>query len=440
MLLDRRHAHCAWTVRESLGDGLDFPLRTDGFLSQTKNGRMTFHFADYTIDPGRRELRLKDRPVHVEPQVFDLLLYLIKNRDRVVTKDELFATVWNGRIVSETTLSSRINAARRAIDDSGEKQSFIRTIPRRGFLFCGDLIRTESSEPTAPAMPPASQDRRPAKEQKVTFCKAPGGVNLAVAMVGEGPTLVKTANWLNHLEYDWQSPIFQPLFQRLCRERRLVRYDARGTGLSDREAQDISFDAFLLDLETVVDALGLERFSLLGISQGVAVAAAYAARHPERVDKLVLHGGYAQGRRRRSSAADEEQAEAFTILMRHGWGDEHSAFMQAFSSIYVPRGTPEQIRWFTDLQRISTSAETAVRIRKACDQIDVVDLLPKVRAPTLVTHSRHDHVVPFEQGRLLATSIPGACLVALDSDNHPILPDEPAWAKWLSEIEAFLAS
>ena len=229
------------------------------------------------------------------------------------------------------------------------------------------------------------------------------------------------------------------MFQRLSRDRQLVRYDARGTGLSDRDGQDISFEAFVLDVETVVDALGLERFSLLGISQGVAVAVAYAARHPERVDKLVLHGGYAQGRRRRGSTADDEQAEAFTTLMRYGWGQEHSAFMQAFSSIYVPKGTPEQISWFTDLQRVSTSAEIAVRIRSACDQIDVVNLLPNIRAPTLVTHSRYDHVAPFEQGRLLATLIPGARLVALESNNHPILPDEPAWPIWISTIEAFLS-
>ena len=405
---------------------------------------MTFRFAGYTIDPSRRELRLEGAVVHVEPQVFDVLFFLIENRDRVVTKDELFAAVWQGRIVSETTLSSRINAARRAIGDTGETQTFIRTIPRRGFLFCGDLVRAEPAAGAGADKSTTGQevvDTIPVRNQKVTFCRTTGGVHLAVATVGEGrTTLVKTANWLTHLEYDWQSPLNQPLFQSLSRSRQLVRYDARGTGLSDREAQEISFEAFVRDLETVVDALDLKQFSLLGISQGVAVAAAYAARHPERVDKLVLHGGYAQGRRRRSSPADEEQAEAFTTLMRYGWGQEHSAFMQAFSSIYVPKGTPEQIRWFTDLQRISTSAETAVRIRSACDQIDVVNLLPLVRAPTLVTHSRYDHVAPFEQGRLLATSIPGARLIALDSDNHPILPDEPAWPKWVSEIEAFLSS
>jgi DNA-binding winged helix-turn-helix (wHTH) protein len=402
---------------------------------------MTLHFAGYTLDQGRRELRLRDKVIHVEPQVFDVLAYLIENRDRVVTKDELFASVWQGRIVSEATLSSRINAARRAIGDSGEKQSFIRTVARRGFLFCGDLIRTEPVEPVPPEAKSTNSALASAgRSQKVTFCKTSSGAHLAVATVGDGPPLVKTAKWLTHLEYDWQSPINQPLFQHLSRCHKLVRYDARGTGLSDRDVQDISFEAFVSDAEAVVDALRLQRFSMLGISQGAAVAVAYAARHPERVDKLVLHGGYAQGRRKRSSPVDEEQAAAFTTLMRYGWGQEHSAFMQAFSSIYLPKGTPEQISWFTDLQRISTSAEMAVRIRSACDQIDVLDLLPKVRAPTLVTHSRYDHVAPFEQGRLIATLISGARLVALDSDNHAILPDEPAWPIWVNAIEEFLST
>jgi len=387
---------------------------------------MKFQLELYTIDTDRRELTRAGKAVHVEPQVFDLLVFLIENRHRVVTKDELFAAVWKGRIVSEATLSSRINAARRAIGDSGEKQAYIRTVARHGFLFAAELINTESkAQVRAAAAEPESC------RQKITFCKTPGGVRLAVATVGEGSSLVKTANWLNHLDYDWRSPFWRPLFEALARTHHLIRYDARGTGLSDWSAKDISFGAFVRDLETVVDALKLERFSLFGMSQGAAVAAAYAARNPERVDKLVLHGAYAQGRRRRKSREDEEQANALTTLMRYGWAREHSPFMQAFSSIYFPRATPEQIRWFIDLQRVSTSAENALRIRNACDDIDIVDLLPNVRASTLVTHSRYDHVAPFEQARLIAATIPNARLVTLESENHAILPDEIAWPTWV---------
>jgi DNA-binding winged helix-turn-helix (wHTH) protein/pimeloyl-ACP methyl ester carboxylesterase len=421
-----------------LETGWIFPAGQLNFL-QRSWCQMSFRFAGYTIDTNRREVRLCDEIVHVEPQVFDLLLYLIENRDRVIGKDELFASIWRGRIVSDATLSSRISAARRAIGDTGEKQTFIRTVPRRGFLFRGSLVEVEDAAPPTSRL--HSHPRPTAgRKQKVTFCRTATGLNLAVASVGEGPPLVKTAHWLTHLEYDWQSPFHRPLYEFLSRDHRLLRYDARGTGISDRDVEDISFDAFVSDLETVVDALALGRFSLLGMSQGAAVAVAYAARHPERVDSLVIHGGYAQGRMRRGSVADKDQAQAFSTLMRYGWGQEHSAFMQAFSSIYLPKGTPEQVRWFTDLMRISTCAETAVRIRDVCDQIDVVSQLPKIRARTLVTHSRYDHVAPFEQGRLLATSIPGATLVALDSVNHTILPDEPAWTAWIGEIDSFLSS
>lgn len=393
---------------------------------------MLFFFADHVLDQGRRELRSKGALVPVEPQVFDLLTFLIHNRERVVSRDDLIAGVWDGRIVSESTLATRINAARRAIGDSGEQQQLIRTIPRKGFRFVGTV--REGSLPTervAPIVPTA-------RNQEVTFCRTADNINLALASVGDGPPLVKVANWLTHIEYDWESPIWSPFLHSLAERFRLIRYDGRGNGLADREVSDISFDAFVRDLGTVVDATKLERPALLGISQGAAVAIAYAVRHPERVSKLVLYGGYAQGRNQRGTAAETEMAAAFVSIMRHGWGDEHSAFMKAFSSVFFPNGSPQQIKWLVDLQRITTSADNAVRIRTTCDDIDVVSLLPQVRVPTLVLHCRHDNVAPLEQGRLLASSIPHARFVTLESDNHILLADEPAWAKLVSEIEAFL--
>jgi pimeloyl-ACP methyl ester carboxylesterase len=202
---------------------------------------------------------------------------------------------------------------------------------------------------------------------------------------------------------------------------------------------DISFPAFVRDLATVVEATGVERSAFLGISQGAAVAIAYAVQYPERVSKLILYGGYAQGRNKRGSAAEVEMAQAFLAIMRHGWGDEHSAFMKVFSSVFFPNGSPQQIKWLVDLQRITTSPHNAVRIRNACDDIDVVELLPKVQVPTLVLHCRHDNVAPFEQGRLIARSIPHAKFVTLESDNHVVLAGEPAWPKLVGEIAAFLA-
>jgi pimeloyl-ACP methyl ester carboxylesterase len=292
---------------------------------------------------------------------------------------------------------------------------------------------------TAPLAEPVTSAVAVPEVQEVTFCRTGDGVSLAIASVGRGEPLVKAANWLTHVEYDWESPVWSSFLHRLAARHRLIRYDVRGTGLSDRSVGDISFEAFVRDLETVVEAAGLRRVALLGISQGAAAAIAYAVRHPDRVSKLVLHGGYAQGRNRRGSPADAEMARAFVTIMLRGWGDEHSAFMRAFSSVYLPTGTPEQVKWFCDLQRITTSAENAVRIRAACDDLDVADLLPQVRVPTLVFHSRNDSVAPFDQGRLIAASIPGARFITLESDNHMVLPGEPAWTKLLSEVEAFLA-
>ncbi|MCH7928955.1 MAG: alpha/beta fold hydrolase [Proteobacteria bacterium] len=277
-------------------------------------------------------------------------------------------------------------------------------------------------------------------QQEIRFCTAADGVRIAFATVGEGPPLVKAANWLNHLEYDWRSPVWRHLLQELARDHLLVRYDERGNGLSDWEVDDISFEAFVRDLETVVDAVGLERFALLGISQGCAVSIAYAVRHPERVTHLVLYGGYARGRRRRGSPEGIEQAEAMMTLMRQGWGQENPAFRQMFTSLMVPEATAEQMQWLNDLQRITATPENAVRLRQAFENIDVSDLLPEVAAPTLVLHCRGDAVAPFEEGRRLAAMIPGARLVALEGRNHLILENEPAFPRFVEEIRNFLGN
>lgn len=389
---------------------------------------MILKFEDCELDTGRYELRRGGEAVPVEPQVFDLLRMLIENRDRIVTKDELFAEVWEGRIVSDATLNSRINAARKAVGDNGTDQRLIRTAPRRGFRFVGEVAGSE-------AEPPKSLSPL-ALRQEVQFCTAAGGVGLAYSSVGEGMPLVKAANWLNHLEYDWESPLWHDTLERLATGRQLIRYDERGTGLSDWDVDDISFDAFVRDLETVVDAAGLDRFALFGMSQGCAVSIAYAVRHPERVSHMVLLGGYLQGREPRGEV---EEAAALRTLIRQGWGNDHSALLPAFSGLFLPEGSAEQVRALTELQRRSTTAENAVRIREAIDKIDVTTLASKVTAPTLVLHIRHDSVAPLEQGRLIASSIPGARFVSLEGHSHFLLPGLPAWDRCMEEIDAFLA-
>lgn len=394
---------------------------------------MLYLFEHFTLDEERRELRSDGSTiVPVGPQVFDLLTYLIKNRDRVVSKDDLIASVWGGRIVSDSTLDSHINAARKVVADNGKEQRLIRTATRKGIRFVGEVIEKADNGLSTPA------EALSGMQQKVQFCTASDGVRIAYALAGQGLPLVKAANWLNHLEYDWQSPIWRHLLHALAAEYQLIRYDERGNGLSDWDVEDISFEAFVRDLESVVDATGLKRFALLGISQGCAVSIAYAVRHPERVSHLVLYGGYSRGRRMRGSSAEVETADATLTLMRLGWGQENPAFRHIFTSLFIPGGTVEQMKWFDDLQRVTTSAENAVRIRSAMNNIDISELLKQVTVPTLVMHCHDDAVVPFEEGRMMAAHISGARFVALEGFNHLILPGEPALGRFLDAIRAFL--
>jgi pimeloyl-ACP methyl ester carboxylesterase/DNA-binding winged helix-turn-helix (wHTH) protein len=399
-----------------------------------------FVFGDYALDVDRRELKRGTELIAIEPQVFDLLVYLLQNRDRVVTKDDLLGAVWGGRIVSESTLTSRINAARKAVGDSGGQQTLIRTIARKGIRFVGAVC--EAAKPSTVASDAAARLAAAPSglRQQIHFCTAPDGVRIAYAEVGQGPPLLKAANWLNHLEYDWQSPVWSHLLQELAAAHRLIRYDARGNGLSDWDVADISFDAFVSDLESVVEAAGLQRFALFGVSQGCAVSIAYAVRRPERVSRLVLYGGFARGRRKRGAPEGVAQSEALLTLIRQGWGQENPAFRQIFTSLFLPGGTAEQMQWFNDLQRMTASPENAARIRMAVDEIDIYDLLARVRVPTLVLHCRDDAVQPFEEGRRLAAGIKGARFVALEGRNHLILKNDPAWPRFVEEVKTFLKS
>jgi pimeloyl-ACP methyl ester carboxylesterase/DNA-binding CsgD family transcriptional regulator len=217
----------------------------------------------------------------------------------------------------------------------------------------------------------------------------------------------------------------------------VIRFDQRGGGLSDWNVENISFEAWVSDLEAVVDAAGLDRFDLLGISQGGAVAVEYTTRHPERVKRLVLSGAYSRGWRKRAQALEENRA--VLTLLREGWGRDNPAYRQIFTLTFMPEATAEQVAWFNDLQRACTSPENAYRMRDASGEIDVLEKLQHVSAPTLVLHARGDERVPVSEGRLIASLIPNAKLVELDSRNHLTLADEPAWQVLVSEVRAFLA-
>ncbi len=300
-----------------------------------------------------------------------------------------------------------------------------------------DIIVPTENDPAA-ERPAESTPRRMLRKQSIGFCRARDGARIAYATVGEGPPFVKAANWLNHLELDWNSPIWGRTFSACANNRTFIRYDERGNGLSDWDVSDISFEAFVCDLETVVDALGLERFPLLGISQGCAVSIEYAARHPERVSCLILIAGYATGWRIGASEEEQARREAVLTLTRHGWGTSNPAYRHIFSQTFMPDSKPEELEWFDEFQRQTTSAENAVRFQEAFGHIDVRESLAKVIAPTIVFHAREDQRISIDQGRDMAAGIQGAQFVPLESKNHILLGHEPAWMECVQRTGDFL--
>lgn len=278
-----------------------------------------------------------------------------------------------------------------------------------------------------------------ATSQQVNYCRTKDGIRLAYATAGSGPALVKAANWMNHLEYDWESPIMRHLMMGLARNRQLVRFDARGNGMSDWDVDDLSLESWVADLETVVDAAGINQFSLVGISQGCAVSIAYAVQHPERVTRLILYGGFAVGAANRSPDG-RKITEAMATLMRAGWGADNPAFRQMFTTQFMPDASPEQADSFNELQRRTTTPDCAARYLEVTGEIDVRHLLPEVSVPTLVMHSRGDARAPFEGGRQMAAAIPGARFVALPGDNHILLQGTPAADRFFEEIDLFLST
>jgi pimeloyl-ACP methyl ester carboxylesterase/DNA-binding CsgD family transcriptional regulator len=281
-----------------------------------------------------------------------------------------------------------------------------------------------------------------APRQQIRFATTKDRVRLAYASSGAGaPVVIKAATWLSHLEQDWESPVWKHLLQAMSQKSTFVRYDERGCGLSDWEVDDLGFDCWVDDLGAIIDSVGAETSVLLGISQGAAVAIAYAVRHPERVSHLILHGGYARGRLVRSDTPQQRaEAEMMCDLAQLGWGKREPSFRQFFTTQFIPGGTAEQHEWFNEMERLSTSPENAARFMREFNRIDVTALLEKVHCPTLVLHSVHDVRVPFQEGRLLATSIPGAKFVPIESRNHLLLGDEPGWQHWIEEVRQFLPS
>ena len=305
------------------------------------------------------------------------------------------------------------------------------------------LIDTAENLASPPVHTPTDSPtiRRRTVEQRIHFTNSFDGTRIAYAIAGNGPPLVKVANYMSHLEYDWKSPVWIHWLEELTREHTLIHADERGSGLSDWDAEHISFEAWVRDLEAVVDAADLTRFPLFAMSQAGAVAVAYAVRHPERVSHLILHGAYARGWLHRDlTAAQIEEERLLISLMRVGWGRENPAFRQVFATQLFPDATLEALRALEDQMRISVSPENAVRLESEMHRIDIRDLAPRISVPTLILHARKDEGVPFQEGRLLASLIPNAQFVVLESKNHLLTENEPAWLVAWSAIRRFLSA
>jgi DNA-binding winged helix-turn-helix (wHTH) protein/pimeloyl-ACP methyl ester carboxylesterase len=390
-----------------------------------------YQFGPFHLDVRERRLSRGGEVIPLRLKVFDTLLALVQNAGRLVTKQELLDTVWPETTVEENNLNHNVSVLRKALGEKATGQQYIETVPRVGYRFAAPVD-------AAIPQPGASGAATAKPRQEIRYCTTSDGVRLAYATTGNGPPLVKASNWLTHLDFEWGSPIWRHWYTALSRHHRLFRYDERGNGMSQRDVPDVSFDTWVRDLETVVDAAGLDRFPLLGISRGGPIAIAYAVKHPERVSHLVLYGAFPAGLNHVGTPQELEARRALVSLMRLEWGLNNPAFCKMFTCRFIPEATPEHEQWLDQLQRVSTSPDNAARLMQRDDDIDVRPLLSQVTTPTLVIHCDRDHAVPPESGRQLAAGIPGARYVSLPSANHLMLEEEPAWSLFLDELGLFL--
>lgn len=386
-------------------------------------------FAGFVFDPEHLDLTDSsgDR-INLRPRTRAVLACLAHSAGWVVTKDELMHAVWPDLVVTDDSLVQCIVELRRVLGD--QEHRVVRTEPRRGYRLAVD--RVAGTEPLA-------NTSSNTFSQQIQFAISTDGTGIAYATSGDGPPVVRTAQWMTHLEWDWRSIVFGEFLARLSRGKQLIRYDGRGYGLSDRNIPMASLDDEVRDLEAVVDAARLERFALLGRSQGGAIAICYAARHPERVSRLITIGGYARGALRRGDRSTPvESIAAFCKVLEYGWGDANSAFRQIWTSHAFPGATTQQRDSYNEMQRLSCSPRDAAIIYRMNQEYDASAELPFVRCPALILHSPEDALIPFEEGRLIASKIEGALLEPFSSPNHQPLPGEPAFQQVMNRIDEFL--
>ena len=276
--------------------------------------------------------------------------------------------------------------------------------------------------------------------QRIQYCRTDDGVDLAWSAIGVGSPVVKAPNWIGHLELDMRNPYVAPITTSIARHHRLIRFDARLNGLSDWEAEVCTFDRFVDDLETIFDTAGVECAPILAMSQGAAVAAAFAARRPERVSAIVMIGSFPVGRANRTSQKDVQRATAMRQMMTAGWDDDYPSMRDLMAQIIVPGASEEARRVYAQDMREMISPENMGRYRDVIDYIDIRSLLPSVQAPCLICHSTGDRMQPVEQGRLFAKNLPNARFITYDSHNHGMPENDPEWPRLERDALEFLAA
>jgi pimeloyl-ACP methyl ester carboxylesterase/class 3 adenylate cyclase len=427
-VLERAIGEAGGRTVKNLGDGLmaEFPSLRHGL-----DGAVAMQHAVAAHDRGREgepvAIRVGVSTGDVVEERGDLF------GEPVVEAARLCAAAEGGQILAPAVVAV---LARR----SGHAFATVADLDLKGFPQPTPAVAVSWTEPGDGPAPSQRSGPPDLAAQQIKFATSADGVRVAYAVLGDGPPLVKAANWLSHLDYDWTTSVWRHWLTELSSRFRLLRYDERGCGLSDWDVEDLSFDSWVRDLETVVDAAGYDRFPLLGISQGGPVAIAYAVRHPDRVSKLVLMGAFAQGRRRRAQTPDElALADARIEMVRVGWGQPDPLYRQMFISRFLPEGSQEEWREFDELQRKSTSAENAFRFQREFSDIDVVEEARRVSVPTLIASGRREPDNVFEESRRLAALIPDSTLVPLDTASHLLPEHDPAWPAFLAALDSFLA-
>ncbi len=401
---------------------------------------MIYRFNQCTLDTERYQLSLRDKPVSVEPLVFDLLVYLVENRERVVSREELLDNLWEGKVVTDSALGARLKDVRKAVQDSGSKQAVIKTLHSRGYQFIAETVEATANLSALETQVSSKVDIGLADQSPVRFCSSADGVSIAHAEVGEGYPLVAVGSWMSHLEEDWSNPMWGHYISNLAQDFKVIRYDQRGNGMSDWDNVDISFDRMVDDLKAVIDCYDYEKVALFGPSQAASVSIAFARKFPEKVSHLILYGAYSRGRCKRGNPEGIEESKALVTLIRQSWGRDNPVVRQMMTSLFMPDASLEESTWFNEFQKTCGPGENIARFRELFDDIDVSNLLAEINIPTLVIQCVGDSVAPLSEGKLIASRIPGAKLVTLNSKNHMVFEREPGFKRFLDAVHDFMNS